>query len=140
MGYADDSFYHALDLCNEEFCYDAVCDKYMGWTENVTDNKPYKVGPGTHEAECHSLHCVADATHKEALQNFSAFNMCWDMLAAESKAALDMCYSFDYGSAHHVSVNTETDFDRALEGSMGPVAPCGSFAPSGAYLEWPGWT
>jgi hypothetical protein len=136
VGYADDAFYHAFDPCNGEFCYEAVYDKYMGWIENVTESKPYMVGPGNHEAECHSPNCIADAGHKEALRNFSAFNTRWAMPAPESKGTLNMWYSFDYGSVHYVSVNTETDFDSAPEESMGPVAPCGSFAPGGAYLEW----
>merc|ERR1712136_560900 len=117
VGYADDAFYHKLDPCNGEFCYEAVYDKYMGWIENVTESKPYMVGPGNHEAECHSPNCIADAGHKEALRNFSAFNTRWAMPAPESKGTLNMWYSFDYGSVHYVSANTETDFDSAPEES-----------------------
>jgi len=136
VGYADDSYYHALDPCNGEFCYEAVYDKYMGWIENMTDNKPYMVGPGNHEAECHSPYCLGSTSHREALSNFSAYNTRWAMPSSESKGVLNMWYSFDYGSVHYVAANTETDYDSAPEQGKGPISPSGSFAPSGGYLEW----
>lgn len=77
------------------------------------------------------------------------------MPSTESEGVLNMWYSFDFGPAHIVSVDTETDFDKSPEGSAD--APCdsaspkipgvgmlcqdhlykaGEFAPEEGYLQW----
>lgn len=52
-----------------------------------------------------------------------------------------MWYSFDYGPAHIISINTETDFEGAEEADHGDAGgifgvASGHFAPDGAYLKW----
>lgn len=137
IGYADDDFLH-WDKCLTEFCYEAVYDAYMEWIENLTDTKAYMVTPGNHEGECHSPFCLVSEHHRLALRNFSAYNARWAMPAPESGGVLSMWYSFDYGPVHFVSLNTETDFRNADEGTHGlnPFCPSGSFAPDGEYLKW----
>ena len=46
--------------------------------------------------------------------------------------------SFDYGSVHFVSIDTETDFDGAAENEKGDsgIFPAGQFATPGTYLAW----
>jgi len=49
-----------------------------------------------------------------------------------------MWYSYDYGLAHFISVNTETDFKGAGEEHHGDsgVIPAGGFGTDGEYLAW----
>lgn len=51
-----------------------------------------------------------------------------------------MWYSFNYGSAHFVSINTETDWPGAEEQDLGDGQfkkfPAGHFAPNGTFLQW----
>jgi hypothetical protein len=139
IGYADDAFLHGK--CSTGFCYEDVYDHYMDWIENVTDTKPYMVAVGNHESECHSPACQTSPSTKRNLSNFSAYNVRFAMPSQESGGVASMWYSFDYGPAHFVALNTETDFPGAASenwGSAGRVlgSPAGHFAPDGAYLRW----
>lgn len=63
------------------------------------------------------------------------------MPSKESGGVMNMWYSFDYGPVHFISVNTETDFDGAVEehyGDGGRAAglKAGGFGQQGEYLRW----
>ena len=72
--------------------------------------------PGNHESECHSLHCILNSEIRHSLKNFSAYNNRFHMPYAESGSSSNMWYSFNYGLAHFVALNTETDYKGAPEG------------------------
>ena len=114
IGYVDDSFASAP----LKFTYEEVYDGYMDWLQNLTSTMPYMVAPGNHESECHSPACIAqELKYGRHLRNFTAFNERWTMPSEESGGSRDtnMWYSFNYGSVHFVSINTETDWDGAEE-------------------------
>jgi hypothetical protein len=95
--------------------------------------RPYMVGPGNHEAECHSPACILDATLRDGLGNFSAYNARWKMPFASSNATSNMWYSFRYGSIHFVMYDTETDFPGAP--GDGYITRTGGFGDQLAWLQ-----
>jgi hypothetical protein len=133
IGYADDAFLHPLGPK-----YETVYNDWMNWIQNITESKPYMVAPGNHESECHSPECLASHKLKEALKNFTAYNTRWNMPFKESGATSNMWYSYDYGIAHFISIDTETDFPGAVEENHGDsgVIPAGHFGQDGEYIAW----
>mmetsp|Transcript_9651 Transcript_9651/g.17624 ORF Transcript_9651/g.17624 Transcript_9651/m.17624 type:complete len:202 (-) Transcript_9651:49-654(-) len=49
---------------------------------------------------------------------------------------LSMWYSFNYGIAHFIVTNTETDVPGSVESDRGPILPSGHFGKEGEYLAW----
>jgi len=137
IGYADTAYAHGIATSR----YEAAYDGFMRWIEPIASSVPYQVSPGNHESECHSPECLL---HYEAqgrpLSNFSAFNARWAMPFRESGGTSNMWYSFDLGTAHFVSVNTETDWEGAEEEHTGDshigLLPAGGFGAKGEYLAW----
>ncbi len=134
IGYANNDFLH--DLMG--FRYEEVYDKYMNDLQPLTQEFPYMVLPGNHEAECHSPICLLNSTLREKLQNFTAYNHRFKMPYKESKGTLNMWYSFNYANAHFINFDTETDFKDAPLHDFGDskIIPAGHFAPEGAQVEW----
>lgn len=139
IGYIDDSFLHT-DAALLKFTYEETYNSYMNWIENLTSALPYMVLPGNHESECHSPACVADPFIGRKLRNFTAYNSRWHMPSASSEGRSSMWYSFNHGSVHFVSMNTETDFNGAAEEKIGdggiPWLTSGGFGKEGEYLKW----
>eukprot|EP00658_Telonema_sp_P-2_P014976 TRINITY_DN15723_c0_g1_i3.p1 TRINITY_DN15723_c0_g1~~TRINITY_DN15723_c0_g1_i3.p1 ORF type:complete len:257 (-),score=45.54 TRINITY_DN15723_c0_g1_i3:415-1185(-) len=100
--------------------------------QNLTATRPYMVLPGNHEAECHSPACF---TKRHKLSNFSAYNARWFMPAESSGGRASMWYSFDYGSVHFVSIDSETDFDGEV-GHKDRLNPAGGFGRAGEQMDW----
>jgi len=135
ISYADDYFLHDPT----GFGYESVYNSWMNWIQNMSSTKPYMVLPGNHETECHSPACLTSSELRNSLKNFSAFNVRWHMPYAESHSRSNMWYSFDYGNAHFISVNTETDFPGAEQQVPNIAAhelPAGHFGADGEYLAW----
>jgi len=132
IGYADDAFLH--DPLS--FQYENVYDSYMQWISNITESKPYMVLPGNHEAECHSPACLVSSSLRDKLSNFTAYNTRFKMPYESSNGTSNMWYSFNYGLAHFVIIDSETDYIDAPEGKRGPVLPSGGFGKTGEQLEW----
>jgi len=138
IGYADDAFLHDAT----GFEYENVYDGFMNWIENISASKPYMVAPGNHECECHSPACLSltSSTYRDALSNFSAYNTRWRMPAeaSEARKGQNLWYSFDYGLAHFVSLNTETDFPGAGEETKGgsKLLASGGFGEKGELVKW----
>jgi hypothetical protein len=137
IGYVDDSF-----ASNPlKFTYETVYNNWMGWMQNITAAIPLMVSPGNHESECHSPVCVArELKYGRHLSNFTAFTHRWNMPSAESGGNTNMWYSWNYGPAHFVSINTETDWDGAEEEGTGdshiPWMKAGGFGEDGEFLRW----
>lgn len=66
------------------------------------------------------------------LSNFTAYNARFRMPSQESGGKMNMHYSFNYGNAHFISIDTETGFPGAPEEKR-MVLPCGGF---GDQLNW----
>lgn len=133
IGYADDSFLHPGCVLN--FCYEQVYDKYMGGIQPLISSSPYMVSPGNHEAECHDPSCLFDRARRTQMSNFTTYNTRFKMPYEASNAkALNMHYSFNYGSAHFIAIDTETGYPgSALETRY--VLPCGGFSDQLSWLE-----
>lgn len=60
------------------------------------------------------------------------------MPSASSGGVESMWYSFNYGKAHFVGFNTETDWSEAPEKTHDDsgLVPAGGFAPDGTLLKW----
>jgi hypothetical protein len=71
------------------------------------------VAPGNHEASCHEF---GDIFCPVPFTNFTAYNYRFRMPAVESGSGTNMWSSFDYGMAHFIMIDTETDVPKAPEG------------------------
>jgi hypothetical protein len=107
-------------------------NSYYDQFVNVTMNTPYMVGPGNHEAECgvataNPVNCVAGQ------QNFTSYRHHFAMPTKDQTEGYvqNMWYSWNYGMAHFVQLNSETDFPSAPEGIYS-----GPFGTSGQQVAW----
>merc|ERR1712070_587046 len=80
--------------------------------EPISSQRPYMVAPGNHEADCHDYGRLLCDTR---FDNFTAYNKRYRMPSQESGGVQNMWYSFDYGSVHFITIDTETDFPGAPE-------------------------
>jgi hypothetical protein len=134
---ADDAFCHKQELIH--FDYEDIYNGWVNWFQNISSAMPLHVTVGNHESECHSPSCVLHyERYGKTRSNFTAYNQRWAMPSPESGGVANMWYSWDYGSAHFVSIDTSTDFEGAPEGEKGDsgIFPAGSFGRDGEYLEW----
>lgn len=105
--YADDDFLH--DPISPQ--YAATWDGWFTELQPYAATTPFMTLPGNHEAECHDLFCFTNETMRLAFANFTTYNARYRMPSAESgSTALNMWYSFDYGSIHFTQIDTETDY------------------------------
>ncbi|KAK9250497.1 Metallo-dependent phosphatase-like protein [Lipomyces tetrasporus] len=112
--------------------YTDIMNSYYDQFVNVTMNTPYLVGPGNHEAECgvataNPVNCVAGQ------QNFTSYRHHFAMPTKDQTEGYvqNMWYSWNYGMAHFVQFNTETDFSSAPEHVYS-----GPFGTSGQQVAW----
>ncbi|KAF4986942.1 hypothetical protein FGRMN_10614 [Fusarium graminum] len=112
--------------------YESNWDIWQQWMNNITLKIPYMVLPGNHEATCadHDNYPYIlsayldedkpDSTSNESTlnyyscppsqRNFTAFQHRFSMAGESSGGVGNFWYSFDYGLAHFVSIDTETDY------------------------------
>ena len=122
-----------------DFQYENILDKYMDEMSFTSAQKPYMVLPGNHEVDCHAICCILWKPYRDALRNFTAYNARYRMPSEESGGVMNMWYSYNYGQAHFISMNAETDYDKAYEGEHDEfyLLDSGHFNPTpNAYLEW----
>ncbi|PYH43464.1 purple acid phosphatase family protein [Aspergillus saccharolyticus JOP 1030-1] len=117
--------------------YESNWDLWQQWLSNVTVKIPYMVMPGNHEAACAEFDGpgnvltaylnddIANGTAaKDELnyyscppsqRNFTAYQHRFRMPGEETGGVGNFWYSFDYGLAHFVSIDGETDFANSPE-------------------------
>ncbi|KAJ5887481.1 hypothetical protein N7495_007522 [Penicillium taxi] len=120
--------------------YESNWDLWQQWLGKVTKKIPYMVLPGNHEAACAEFdgpgnvltaYLNDDITNGTASEdaltyyscppsqrNFTAYQHRFRMPGAESGGVSNFWYSFDYGLAHFISLNGETDYARSPEWSF----------------------
>jgi acid phosphatase len=117
--------------------YESNWDLWQQWQNEVTTKVPYMVLPGNHEAACsegdgpgnlltsYLNNNQTNTTAPEAgltyyscppsQRNFTTFQHRFRMPGKESGGVGNFWYSFDYGMAHFVSLDGETDFAKSPE-------------------------
>ncbi|KAJ5595506.1 uncharacterized protein N7459_001714 [Penicillium hispanicum] len=120
--------------------YESNWDLWQQWVGNVTKKIPYMVLPGNHEAACAEFDGpgnvltaylndnISNGTAKAdgltyyscppSQRNFTAFQHRFRMPGAETGGVGNFWYSFDYGLAHFVSIDGETDYANSPEWSF----------------------
>ncbi|CAF1128841.1 unnamed protein product [Adineta steineri] len=127
ISYAD--LYGAI--VNFDF-YEDTWNRFQKAIEPITSIMPYQVLPGNHEATCLQL---SDKVCPQHLKNFTAYNNRFHMSGELSGGYKNMWYSYDYGQAHIVMINTETDFKDAPSGP-GTTLNAGNFLGIDSQLAW----
>ncbi|TFB00806.1 Acid phosphatase [Trichoderma ghanense] len=117
--------------------YESNWDLWQQWMNPVTLKAPYMVLPGNHEASCAEFDGPGNVltsylnkgqpngtAAKSSLtyyscppsqRNFTAFQNRFRMPGAETGGVGNFWYSFDYGLAHFVSLDGETDYANSPE-------------------------
>ncbi|TVY90126.1 Acid phosphatase [Lachnellula willkommii] len=111
--------------------YESNWDLWQQWMVNITSKIPYMVLPGNHEATCSEFDGPgniltawlnddkANSTAPESeltyyscppsQRNFTAFQNRFRMPGNETGGVGNFWYSFDYGLAHFITLDSETD-------------------------------
>ncbi|KAE8153035.1 Metallo-dependent phosphatase-like protein [Aspergillus avenaceus] len=137
FAYADDWYLRLKNLLHGEEAYQAILEQFYEQLAPISARKPYMAGPGNHEAACTEIPFTSGLC-PESQRNFTAFidkfahtlpsafassssNTTAKALAqkAQTLANPPFWYSFEYGSAHIVMFDTETDFPDAPDGPDG---------------------
>ncbi|KAK4073221.1 uncharacterized protein Triagg1_5501 [Trichoderma aggressivum f. europaeum] len=117
--------------------YESNWDLWQQWMNSVTLKAPHMVLPGNHEASCAEFDGPGNpltaylnknqpngSAAKSSLtyyscppsqRNFTAFQNRFRMPGAETGGVGNFWYSFDYGLAHFVSLDGETDYPSSPE-------------------------
>ncbi|UKZ81560.1 hypothetical protein TrVFT333_009332 [Trichoderma virens FT-333] len=108
--------------------YESNWDLWQQWMNSVTLKAPYMVLPGNHEASCAEFDGPGNvltaylnknqpngSAAKSSLTNFTAFQNRFRMPGGETGGVGNFWYSFDYGLAHFVSLDGETDYPNSPE-------------------------
>ncbi|KAK9423126.1 putative Acid phosphatase AphA [Seiridium unicorne] len=117
--------------------YESNWDLWQQWMNNLTTTIPYMVLPGNHEAACaefdgpnNELSAYLDqdkpnSTAPESTltyyscpptqRNYTAYQHRFRMPGAETGGVGNFWYSFDYGLAHFISIDGETDYPYSPE-------------------------
>ncbi|KAJ5767153.1 uncharacterized protein N7511_004769 [Penicillium nucicola] len=150
FAYADDWY---LKLPNEkegQKAYQSILEGFYEQLSPITRHKLYMVGPGNHDADCSEVRRLLKQC-PEGQENFTDFKHHFgktmpqpftstssDKSAhsqsdkARSLAKPPFWYSFEYGMAHVVMFNTETDFPDAPDVKL----ESGPFGKPGEQLEF----
>ncbi|OCK75430.1 acid phosphatase [Lepidopterella palustris CBS 459.81] len=136
--------------------YESNWDLWQQWINSLSTKIPYMVLPGNHEAACgefdgpnnvmtaylnngkaNSSAPKSNLTYYScppSQRNYTAYQHRFRMPGAESGGVGNFWYSFDYGLAHFVAIDGETDF------AYSPEWPFERDTGSAAKLPTPGQT
>ena len=138
FAYADKWWENEANRDDGEAAYESIIERFYDQLAPISGRKPYMASPGNHEATCDIPHHTG-VTCPGGQSNFSDFMHRWgdnmplpfnssssnaaakaNATAAQKLALPPFWYSFEYGMAHIVMFNTETDFPNAPDsGSTG---------------------
>ncbi|KAG6329001.1 hypothetical protein ID866_10088 [Astraeus odoratus] len=129
--------------------YNSLLEQYYDQMTPLTSSKAYMVGPGNHEANCDNggtTDVVHNITYTTSIctpgqTNFTGYINHFRMPSDESGGNGNFWYSFDYGLAHFVVVDSETDFPVGLQAPDGPGgtdagADNGPFGYPNEQIQW----
>lgn len=118
--------------------YEVNWDLWQQWMNSITKHVPYIVSAGNHEAACaefdgpnNELSAILDdnqpvGSHKDnktityyscppSQRNFTAYQHRFHMPGDVSGGRSNFWYSFDYGQAHFITFDGETDYYQSPE-------------------------
>lgn len=160
FAYADDWYLRPKNLLHGEYAYQAILEQFYNQLVPISARKAYMASPGNHEASCQEIPYTT-GTCPEGQHNFTDFmhrfsdtmpraflsnsiNHTAQQLASKAHSLSNptFWYSFKYGMAHIVMIDTETDFPDAPDGQDGSAGldggPSSSWTSSRPIL--PVWT
>lgn len=155
FAYADDWYLKIDNILSGTEAYQSILEQFYDQLAPIAGRKLYMASPGNHEADCSEIPYLLELC-PEGQKNFTDFmhrfdetmpypfassstNTTAQALAAKAKsyALPPFWYSFEYGMAHIVMINTETDFTDAPDGTDGSAKlDSGPFGSSGQQLEF----
>ena len=160
--------------------YESNWDLWQQWMSPISMKIPYQVLPGNHETTCAEFdgpnnelsayldHGKVNGTQEKSdlsyfscppsQRNFTAYQNRFTMNGENSGGVGNFWYSFDYGLAHFINLDSETDFPNSpsytfaedLDGKDGKITPdktyvtdagpfgkiSGSYKENKAYEQW----
>ncbi|THY80858.1 Metallo-dependent phosphatase [Aureobasidium pullulans] len=137
FAYADDWYLKPKNLLDGKNAYAAILENFYDQLAPIAGRKPYMVSPGNHEAACTEIP-FSSGLCPEGQKNFTDFltrfngqmptsfassskNVTAQAAAKKAQALANppFWYSFEYGMAHIVMIDTETDFPSAPDAAGG---------------------
>ena len=125
--------------------YEHINNAFYDELLNITSAKPYMVSPGNHEANCDNGGTTDKTTGKVYTEsicsvgqtNFTGFINRFRMPSGPSGGQGNFWYSYDYGMAHFVSIDTETNLGHGLKGpDEGSPEFSGPFGLMNQQIKW----
>lgn len=155
FAYADDWYLNIDNLFSEESTYANILTMFYEQLAPIAGRKIYMVGPGNHEADCEEIDYTTSLC-PTGQKNFSDFRTRFGKTMptafpsrssnatavanankAQALANPPFWYSFEYGMAHIVMFDTETDFPDAPDAPGGSASlNSGPFGFTGQQLEF----
>lgn len=137
LAYADDWVLKAHNLFDGKEAFQAILEQFYDQLAPISSRKPYMASPGNHEAACDEIPHLT-ALCPAGQKNFTDFmtrfggsmptsfastsqnaNAKINANKANQLAKPPFWFSFEYGMAHIVMIDTETDFANAPDGPDG---------------------
>eukprot|EP01006_Ploeotia_vitrea_P064046 TRINITY_DN86809_c0_g1_i1.p1 TRINITY_DN86809_c0_g1~~TRINITY_DN86809_c0_g1_i1.p1 ORF type:complete len:446 (+),score=238.13 TRINITY_DN86809_c0_g1_i1:128-1339(+) len=109
--------------------YESTYNQFQREIEPIAAQRAYMTVPGNHDASCHSY---GSWLCPPELDNFTAYRHRFNVPYEASGSATPMWYSFDFGNAHFVAIDTETSYKGSPEG----VGTMWNAGPFGDQLKW----
>ncbi|OAA35272.1 Purple acid phosphatase-lik [Metarhizium rileyi] len=137
LGYADTWMLRGHNTKDGRNAYQAILEQFYDQLSPISSRKPYMASPGNHEAACQEIplstgHCPAGQKNfTDFLTRFgSSMPTPFVSTSRDAKARINankakklakppFWFSFEYGMAHMVMIDTETDFAGAPDGPGG---------------------
>ncbi|KAF3403369.1 Acid phosphatase [Talaromyces pinophilus] len=155
FAYADDWYEKPHNLLDGKDAYQAILEQFYDQLAPIAGRKLYMASPGNHEADCTEIPYTSglcpegqknftDFMHRFGQTMPSAFtssstNTTAQSLASKAKSLSNppFWYSFEYGMAHIVMIDTETDFPDAPDGQDGSAGlDGGPFGSTSQQLDF----
>lgn len=153
LGYADDWMDKKHNLDDGKMAFQAILEQFYDQLAPISGRKHYMTSPGNHEAACQlkEAHLCPEGQNNftDYMMRFrEALPTAFESTSTDSKAKVNankakhlakppFWYSFEYGMAHVVMIDTETDFAGAPDGVDGSdKLNSGPFGATNQQLEF----
>ncbi|KHN96134.1 Purple acid phosphatase-lik [Metarhizium album ARSEF 1941] len=155
LAYADDWALKGHNLLDGKKAFQAILEQFYDQLAPISSRKPYMASPGNHEAVCEEIPLTSGLC-PDGQKNFTDFmtrfgsSMPASFASTSPDAAARVSanrarqlarppfwFSFEYGMAHVVMLDTETDFASAPDGPGGSAGlDSGPFGSPGQQLDF----